>query len=79
MAGSVAPGAAMAVTVVTALAAGALDWWPGAAAVALACLAGVVVVARARRRSGGITGDVLGAVVETATTVGLLTLVVLGG
>lgn len=79
VAGSVAPGAAMAVTVVTALAAGALDWWPGAAAVALACLAGVVVVARARRRWGGITGDVLGAVVETATTVGLLTLVVLGG
>jgi hypothetical protein len=63
----------MAVTVVTALAAGALDWWPGVAAVA-PLLAGV----SSSRPPMGRHGDVR-AVVETATTVGLLTLVVLGG
>ena len=43
-----------------------LNWWRGllAAAVGLAVVA--VVVARAVRRFGGVTGDVFGAAVELA-------------
>ncbi len=39
-------------------------WWLGAAAVVAAALAVAGVLGRCRRRFGGITGDVLGAVVE---------------
>ena len=41
-------------------------WWLGAVAVAAAAAAVVGVVLRCRSRFGGITGDVLGAGVETA-------------
>jgi adenosylcobinamide-GDP ribazoletransferase len=47
-------------------------WWTGLLAVALAALAAAAVVARAVRRLGGITGDVIGAAVETATAAAVL-------
>jgi adenosylcobinamide-GDP ribazoletransferase len=47
-----------------------------AIAVGMGLLAAVVLLARAVRRFGGITGDVLGACVEVATTAALVTLAV---
>lgn len=41
-----------------------LAWWRGALAAALAALAAAVVVGRAVRRLGGVTGDVYGAAIE---------------
>jgi adenosylcobinamide-GDP ribazoletransferase len=46
--------------------------WPGAAAVGAAILAGIGVLALSRRRVGGFTGDVLGAAIIVAETVGLV-------
>lgn len=55
-------------------------WWTGPVAVCLAALGGVAVIDRATRRFGGITGDVLGAVIEvsfaTALTASALILTV---
>ncbi len=44
-------------------------WWQGALAVGLAALVVVWVSAHTRRRFGGVTGDVLGAASELASTV----------
>jgi len=75
VAGTVPIGVAAGLTVVAAAAA---IWvvpgrpWQGPAVVAVALLAVLVLVRHAVRRFGGITGDVLGAVVEVATTVTLV-------
>ena len=52
--------------------------WQGPLAVAAGLLASGLLVRHAVRRLGGITGDVLGAAVEVATTVTLLVLVLRG-
>jgi adenosylcobinamide-GDP ribazoletransferase len=41
-------------------------WWAGTVVLASAAVAGVAVIRRAIRRFGGITGDVLGAVIEVS-------------
>ncbi|NHC44920.1 adenosylcobinamide-GDP ribazoletransferase [Motilibacter aurantiacus] len=46
----------------------------GASAAAGGLLAGLALLARCRRRFGGVTGDVLGALVETSTAVSLAVL-----
>lgn len=62
--------------------AGAAGWavpgrpWQGPAAVAAALLVVVLLLRHAVRRFGGVTGDVLGAAVETTTTLTLLALAV---
>lgn len=48
------------------------SWWLGAVAVVIAGLAVFILVLRCRSRFGGITGDVLGAGVETAFAVLLI-------
>ena len=50
-----------------------LAWWAGPVVLAAALVTGSVVVRRAVRRIGGVTGDVLGAVVETGLAVALTT------
>lgn len=47
----------------------------GAAAVAAALAAGLLLLRHAVRRLGGVTGDVLGALVETAATAALIALI----
>jgi adenosylcobinamide-GDP ribazoletransferase len=54
------------------------SWWAGPAALGAGLLTAGVVLGRAVRRLGGITGDVLGAVVETASTAALVALAALG-
>lgn len=51
-----------------------VPWWQGALASAAALLVLVLLLARARRRVGGITGDVLGAGIELTLAVVLLVL-----
>ena len=51
-----------------------VPWWRGLVAVAVAYLAAGVLLLRCVRRLGGITGDVLGACVEVATTAALVAL-----
>jgi len=52
-------------------------WWTGPVAIGCAALGGVLVVRRATSRFGGITGDVLGAVIEVSLAVALTTSAVL--
>jgi adenosylcobinamide-GDP ribazoletransferase len=51
-----------------------LPWWRGPVAVVAAYAVAALLLWRCVRRLGGITGDVLGACVEAATTTALLTL-----
>ncbi|WP_142003989.1 adenosylcobinamide-GDP ribazoletransferase [Amycolatopsis cihanbeyliensis] len=77
VAGTVAlPAAAAVLLGLAALAALApgLVWWRGPLAVLLGLLAAAALLWRCLRRFGGITGDVLGACVETATATTLLAL-----
>lgn len=46
-------------------------WWAGPATLVVAVVAALLVVRRCTARLGGVTGDVLGAVVEVALTAGL--------
>jgi len=86
VAGTVPAPAAAAVTAACACAAAALGWWAagprGAAAAGAALLIGpacaTLLLRRCVRRFGGITGDVLGALVETSGTAALLAAVLLG-
>jgi adenosylcobinamide-GDP ribazoletransferase len=67
--------AAAVVTVLAAVAMALLGWHPRyALALILGQLAAAGLLRRCLRRFGGITGDVLGALVETAGTAALLTL-----
>jgi adenosylcobinamide-GDP ribazoletransferase len=52
-------------------------WWTGPVAMISAAIGGVAVIRRATRRLGGITGDVLGAVIEVSLAVALTTSAVL--
>ena len=49
-----------------------LDWWTGATCLGVAVAVAAAVVAHAVRRLGGITGDVLGAVVELSFAASLI-------
>ena len=51
-----------------------LAWWRGVLAAAVAALVVVVVITRAMRRFGGVTGDVFGASIELAFTFLLIAL-----
>ena len=50
------------------------DWWAGALAVSVVVVTAALLVDRAVRRFGGITGDVIGAAVEIGTATALLTM-----
>ena len=56
---------------------GAAHWYAGPLVVVAASLAALAVVATARRRVGGVTGDVLGTTVEIALAAALVTASVL--
>ncbi|MDQ4055763.1 MAG: adenosylcobinamide-GDP ribazoletransferase, partial [Actinomycetota bacterium] len=72
VAGSVPPVVALAVGVVVAALAGGLQGLRGLAGVLAAAVAVGLVLLRACRTIGGVTGDVLGACVEVALTAYLL-------
>jgi adenosylcobinamide-GDP ribazoletransferase len=82
VAGTVRPVAAIAAVAAVAAAAAAAGFGSGgprgavimAAAVPAGLAAAIVVLGHAVRRLGGVTGDVLGALVEIATTAALLTM-----
>jgi adenosylcobinamide-GDP ribazoletransferase len=71
VAGTVRPGAAAAL-VLAALAGAAAIGWIYAAAIAIGLAVSLALTELCRRRLGGITGDVLGAVAEITTAVCLL-------
>jgi adenosylcobinamide-GDP ribazoletransferase len=52
-------------------------WWTGPVTMSCAAIGGVAVIRRATHRLGGITGDVLGAVIEVSLAVALTTSAVL--
>ncbi|XVU27261.1 adenosylcobinamide-GDP ribazoletransferase [Actinoplanes sp. CA-054009] len=74
VAGTVPMTAVVAAAVVIAAAGVAVHPWHGPLAVALALSAALLLVRHCVRRFGGITGDVLGAAVEVATTTALVVL-----
>ncbi len=74
VAGTVPVPALAAAVLLTAGAAVLVGPWLGPAAVVVAVVTAALVVGRARRRLGGVTGDVIGAAVECATTAALVVL-----
>ena len=76
VAGTVPAQVAALVVALLAVAAFLVDGGPGLAGVLVAAGAGGVVLLRARRRLGGVTGDVLGAVVEVGLAAYLVVQVV---
>lgn len=76
VAGTVRPVVALLWAVAAAALGAALDGWQGLAAVAVALAVAEGLRAHAVRRLGGVTGDVLGALVEVATTAALVVLAV---
>jgi adenosylcobinamide-GDP ribazoletransferase len=72
VAGTVPIPVAVLLTLVVAAGAGLEGGWRGPAAVVAAALVALLLVRHAVRRFGGITGDVIGAAVEVATTVALI-------
>jgi adenosylcobinamide-GDP ribazoletransferase len=77
--GSVPRGAAIAVAVAATLASVALLGANGLALTAVVALTSLVVVRRAITRLGGVSGDVLGAVIEIGQVAALLTLLLMLG
>jgi adenosylcobinamide-GDP ribazoletransferase len=73
VAGSVGVVPLLLVTAVV-VAAAALLGWRGPVAVLAGVAASIALVGHSRGRLGGVTGDVLGACTETATTVALVVL-----
>jgi adenosylcobinamide-GDP ribazoletransferase len=78
VAGSVPPAVAVLVVALVAAVAGLVDGWRGVAGVSAALFAAAGVLLVARRRLGGVTGDVLGACVELALAAYLVSQVVGG-
>lgn len=74
----VGAGGAAAVLLISAVVLSGRPWWAGVAAVAAATLVVLAVVRLAVRRLGGVTGDVLGAIVELALTILLLGVTLVG-
>ena len=74
VAGTVRPVVAVGEAVAVALLGAALDGWRGLAAVLTGLAVAEVLRRHAVRRLGGMTGDVLGALVEVSTTAALLVL-----
>jgi adenosylcobinamide-GDP ribazoletransferase len=70
------PVAALAAIIVAVAAAFAVPgrWWQGPAAVAASAIVVLALTHHAVRRFGGVTGDVLGAMTEVATTIALVLL-----
>ncbi len=81
VAGWVSRGTAALVTLGSVVGAALVAFWTGAVVFStyLGLLGGLVVVVQSVRRFGGITGDVLGAVVETTFTVNVVALVAATG
>jgi adenosylcobinamide-GDP ribazoletransferase len=74
VAGTVPVPVAIVVAVVVAAATVPAGLWQGPVAVAVAALATLLLVRHTTRRFGGLTGDVIGAATELATTVALVVL-----
>ena len=74
VAGTVPTPVAITLVALTAAAATAAETWQGPVAALAAALAALLLVRHAVTRFGGITGDVIGAAVELATTAALITL-----
>ncbi|WP_432829634.1 adenosylcobinamide-GDP ribazoletransferase [Dactylosporangium sp. CA-092794] len=74
VAGTMSPSRLAAVTLITAALTALADPWRGPLAVAGAVAVSWALTAHARRRLGGLTGDVIGAAIELSTAAALIVL-----